>query len=117
MKIGELSARTGVSVRLLRYYEEQGLLASERTPGGHRLYGPEAPQTVRRIRRFLDAGLSTRIIGEILDCVCGSDAEIEPCLTPLLMERLRGVDREIDRLALTRDSLAGLVAATGARPA
>lgn len=60
---------------------------------------------------------STRIIGEILDCVCGSDAEIEPCLSPLLMEQLRGVDREIDRLALTRDSLAGLVAATGGRPA
>ncbi|MEU1259640.1 MerR family DNA-binding transcriptional regulator [Streptomyces chartreusis] len=28
MKIGELSSRTGVSVRLLRYYEEQGLLLS-----------------------------------------------------------------------------------------
>ncbi|MFE6780072.1 MerR family transcriptional regulator [Streptomyces sp. NPDC057702] len=117
MKIGELSARTGVSVRLLRYYEEQGLLASERTPGGHRVYGPDAPLLVRRIRQFLDAGLSTRIIGEILGCVCGSDEEIEPCLGPLLLTRLRGMDQEMDRLALTRESLASLVAATGARPA
>ncbi|MFB6640979.1 MerR family DNA-binding transcriptional regulator [Streptomyces chartreusis] len=38
MKIGELSSRTGVSVRLLRYYEEQGLLLSQRTAGGHRSY-------------------------------------------------------------------------------
>ncbi|WP_199550512.1 MerR family DNA-binding transcriptional regulator, partial [Streptomyces sp. N35] len=45
MKIGQLSAETGVSVRLLRYYEEQGLLASARTPGGHRGYGAGAPPT------------------------------------------------------------------------
>ncbi|MET9774656.1 MerR family transcriptional regulator [Streptomyces sp. NPDC006367] len=114
MKIGELSATTGVSVRLLRYYEEQGLLTSARTPGGHRVYDADAPRIVGRIRQFLDAGLSTRIIGEILSCVCGSDAEIEPCLSPLLLEQLRGVDQEMDRLALTRDSLARLVAATGA---
>ncbi|MDG4859363.1 MerR family transcriptional regulator [Streptomyces sp. T-3] len=117
MKIGELAAGTGVSVRLLRYYEEQGLLASERTPGGHRVYGADAPDTVRRIRQFLDAGLSTRIIGEILTCVCGSAEEIEPCLSPLLLEQLRGVDQEIDRLALTRESLAELVSAAGADPA
>ncbi|MFW6695536.1 MerR family transcriptional regulator [Streptomyces sp. MAR4 CNX-425] len=115
MKIGELSARTGVSVRLLRYYEEQGLLVPERTPGGHRVYGPDAPETVGRIRRFLGAGLSTRLIGEILGCVCGSEEEIEPCLSPLLLERLHGMDQEMDRLALTRESLASLVAATGAR--
>jgi DNA-binding transcriptional MerR regulator len=114
MKIGELSATTGVSVRLLRYYEEQALLTSARTPGGHRVYDADAPRIVGRIRQFLDAGLSTRVIGEILSCVCGSDAEIEPCLSPLLLEQLRGVDREMDRLALTRDSLARLVAATGA---
>ncbi|WP_093618029.1 MerR family transcriptional regulator [Streptomyces indicus] len=114
MKIGELSARTGVSVRLLRYYEEQGLLTSERTSGGHRVYDAQAPETVRRIRQFLAAGLSTRIIGEILSCVCGSDAEIEPCLSPLLLEQLRGVDQEMDRLALTRESLAALVTAAGA---
>ena len=31
MKIGELSRRTGVSVRMLRYYEGEGLLAPQRT--------------------------------------------------------------------------------------
>ena len=31
MQIGELSARTGASVRMLRYYEEQGLLEPRRT--------------------------------------------------------------------------------------
>ncbi|MBC9712116.1 MerR family transcriptional regulator [Streptomyces sp. TRM66268-LWL] len=111
MKIGQLSAETGVSIRLLRYYEEQGLLTSTRTPGGHRVYGADAPATVRRIRRFLDAGLSTRIIAEIIECVCGSEQEIEPCLSPLVLAELSRVDQELERLALTRESLAELVAA------
>lgn len=38
MRIGELAAKAGVSVRALRYYEEQNLLASERSPGGQRHY-------------------------------------------------------------------------------
>ncbi|WP_433252810.1 MerR family DNA-binding transcriptional regulator [Actinomadura nitritigenes] len=40
MKIGDLSRETGVAVRLLRYYESQGLLTSERTEGGHHLFPP-----------------------------------------------------------------------------
>ncbi|NGO14014.1 MerR family transcriptional regulator [Streptomyces sp. HC44] len=109
MKIGELSRETGVSVRLLRYYEEQGLLAAERTTGGHRSYDADAPRTVRRIRAFLDAGLNTRVIREILDCVCGSDAEVEPCLTPMLLDQLRGIEQRIAELEGSRVSLAEIL--------
>jgi hypothetical protein len=38
MRIGELRRRTGVSERLLRYYEEQGLLRPQRRPSGYREY-------------------------------------------------------------------------------
>lgn len=34
MRIGDLAARTGVGIRSLRYYEEQGLLTSTRSGGG-----------------------------------------------------------------------------------
>jgi len=37
--IGELSCRTGVPARLLRYYEEQDLLHPERDSNGYRRYG------------------------------------------------------------------------------
>ncbi|POX52145.1 MerR family transcriptional regulator [Streptomyces sp. Ru71] len=110
MKIGELSRTTGVSVRLLRYYEEQGLLDADRTPGGQRVYDTDAPATVRRIRTLLDAGLPTRLIREVLDCVCGSDAEVEPCLTPLLLEQLRDIEDRIAGLEGSRRSLARLLA-------
>ncbi|MFE1906203.1 MerR family transcriptional regulator [Streptomyces gardneri] len=115
VRIGELSDATGVSVRLLRYYEEQGLLVPERTPGGQRVYGSDAVAVVRRIRTLLGAGLPTRVIAEVLDCVCGSEAEIEPCLSPLLVARLDAIDGQIQDLQGTRSSLAALVAATEGR--
>lgn len=46
LTIGELSARTGVAPSALRFYEERGLIASERTAAGHRRY-PRA--TTRRV--------------------------------------------------------------------
>ncbi|MEW1835674.1 MerR family DNA-binding transcriptional regulator [Microbacterium sp. NPDC079995] len=36
MKIGEVTARTGIPQRMLRYYEEQGLLTSARAGNGYR---------------------------------------------------------------------------------
>jgi DNA-binding transcriptional MerR regulator len=69
MRIGELSARTGVSRRLLRYYEEQGLLASSRSPSGQRHYDDEHVQRVRLIRAFLAAGMSSNTIAEMVPCM------------------------------------------------
>ncbi|WP_344013572.1 MerR family DNA-binding transcriptional regulator [Nocardiopsis exhalans] len=42
MRIGELSRRTGASVRLLRYYEEQGLIGSTRSASGQRHFTEDA---------------------------------------------------------------------------
>jgi predicted transcriptional regulator len=55
MLIGELSARTGVSQRLLRYYEEQGLLQPARDPNGYRRYGENMVTTVHQVRALLAA--------------------------------------------------------------
>ena len=53
MRIGELSRRTGVNERLLRYYEQQGLLRPERLPSGYRAYRASDVAVVRRIRALL----------------------------------------------------------------
>ncbi|WP_343245079.1 hypothetical protein [Streptomyces sp. SID14478] len=68
--------------------------------------------TVRRIRAFLAAGLPTRVIREVLDCVCGSEAEVEPCLTPMLRDQLRDIEERIEALEGSRASLAGILAVT-----
>lgn len=59
LRIGELSRRTGVSVELLRAWERRyALLAPSRTAGGFRLYGDDDERRVRRMRGYLDAGVS-----------------------------------------------------------
>ncbi|MBI0380775.1 MerR family DNA-binding transcriptional regulator, partial [Streptomyces albiflaviniger] len=62
MRIGELARRTGVSERSLRYYEQQGLMTAERTPGGHREYGEGAVDRVIRIQELYAAGLCSEKI-------------------------------------------------------
>ncbi|MFD7504614.1 MerR family transcriptional regulator [Streptomyces sp. NPDC059850] len=69
MRIGELSERTGTSRRLLRYYEEQGLILPLRCANGYRAYDERNVDRVLQIRGLLDAGLPTRIIKQILPCL------------------------------------------------
>lgn len=69
MRIGELSRRTGVSVRSLRYYEEQGLLAPARTPGGQREYPDTAADRVILVQQLFAAGLHSGRIAQILPCM------------------------------------------------
>ncbi|MFD7918070.1 MerR family transcriptional regulator [Streptomyces sp. NPDC059740] len=112
MRIGELAARTGVSVRALRYYEEQGLLDAERSPSGQRHYAESAVDRVRLIQQLYAAGLSSGTIVELLPCV------VEGRATPPLLERLTAerehVDRRVTELAKVRDRLdAVITAATG----
>lgn len=69
MRIGELSSRTGVSVRSLRYYEEQGLLHPQRTDSGQRVYTDDAIERVRFFQSMFAAGLSSQRIYELLPCM------------------------------------------------
>jgi DNA-binding transcriptional MerR regulator len=56
--IGELAAQTETTTRALRYYEEQGLLESDRTPSGYRIYSPDAVTRVRNVRDLLASGFT-----------------------------------------------------------
>ncbi|WP_155368213.1 MerR family transcriptional regulator [Catellatospora vulcania] len=108
MRIGDLSAATGASTRSLRYYEQQGLLASERSTGGQRHYPASAVERVGLIQSLLQAGLSSSTIHDVLPCISE-----EAIRTPWLAERLRTelnrVEVQLDALHRTRDILADLV--------
>ncbi|PZT68966.1 MerR family transcriptional regulator [Streptomyces sp. SW4] len=107
MRIGELSRRTGVSPRLLRYYEAQGLLEAERGPNAYREYDETAVPTVRRIRALLDAGLSTEVIREVLPCVRDERPTFDWCeeLRRLLESQLASVNARMATLDHTRRTL------------
>jgi DNA-binding transcriptional MerR regulator len=109
MLIGELSRRTGVSRRLLRYYEEQGLLEVTRRANGYRDYDDDAVTVVQRVRLLLDAGLPTEVIRRVLPCVRGTGQDLEWCteLRTLLTGELRVLDDRIDELQRRRGALAG----------
>ncbi len=95
MKIGELSRRTGVPTRLLRYYEEQDLLHPERTENGYRFYGEPAVLDVQQIRGLLDSGLTTEMIRAILPYLSGPEEIHVPAeyLTPETAALLSGLYR------------------------
>lgn len=114
MKIGELSRRTGVSQRLLRYYEQQGLLTSERAPSGYRYYPEEAVTVVAQIRNLLAAGLNTETIRTVLPCARGELPVLEPCpdLVATLRTQLAAIDDRLTCLQGTRNTLADYLAAT-----
>ncbi|MGI5472714.1 MerR family transcriptional regulator [Streptomyces sp. CA-132043] len=110
MRIGELSERTGTPRRLLRYYEEQGLIVADRCANRYRAYDERFVDRVRQIRGLLDAGLPTRIIKQVLPCldkprnIHFSDATPE-MLATLEREKDRMTDR-IRCLTRNRDALA-----------
>ncbi|KVS41305.1 MerR family transcriptional regulator [Burkholderia vietnamiensis] len=79
MKIGELARRAGVSRRMLRYYEQEGLLQPARTESGYRNYGEAEVQTAQRIRMLSSAGLKVETIRVLLPCMLGDQPIFEPC--------------------------------------
>jgi DNA-binding transcriptional MerR regulator len=89
MRIGELAERTGVSRRLLRYYEEQGLLVPSRALNGYREYGEPHVDVVLQIAGLLDAGLPTRIIAQLLPCLDQPQTIYVPDVTPEMLATLR----------------------------
>lgn len=99
MRIGELSERTGTPRRLLRYYEEQGLIVAARAANGYRDYDEFFVDRVLQIRGLLDAGLPTRIIKQILPCLDKPRIIHFPDATPEMLATLEGErDRMTERI-------------------
>ncbi|MGG7569721.1 MerR family transcriptional regulator [Streptomyces sirii] len=101
----EMTQRSGVHERSLRYYEKQGLLAPQRLSSGYREYSEADLETVRRIRCLLMAGLSTVVIAQVLPCLRDDDGRFAPAC-PDLVGQLRGererMTREIEALNTSR---------------
>lgn len=108
MKIGELSRRTGISVRMLRYYEGEGLLSPQRTDAGYRDYGPAEEETVRRIKVLGSAGMTLETIQRLLPCVQNTNPAFTPCneLRKILAQQVGLIDDRIETLTQSRTILA-----------
>lgn len=108
MRIGELAAKTGVSVRSLRYYEEQGLLVAQRSGSGQRHYAEVAVERVRMIQEMYAAGMTSQVIGGMLPCL--ATGEVSPQMVDRLAEQRERIDRSLRELQSARDRLDGVIA-------
>jgi len=67
MNIGEAAKSSGVSAKMIRYYEQTRLIPSAgRTASGYRTYSNTDVQMLRFIRRARDLGFQVDTIGELL---------------------------------------------------
>lgn len=111
MRIGELSERIGTSRRLLRYYEQQGLIAAARGTNGYREYDEAIVDRVLQVRGLLDAGLPTRIIKQLLPCLSDPDSifcpeDATPEIVATLERERERMEERIRLLTRNRDAIA-----------
>jgi MerR family transcriptional regulator, thiopeptide resistance regulator len=101
-KVGELATATGLTVRTLHHYEEIGLLvASQRTPAGHRLYDDTDVERLYRICLLRRLGLPLAEIAHALD-------DPEWNIKAALLAHLAEVERQLEVGARLRSRLARL---------
>jgi DNA-binding transcriptional MerR regulator len=86
MQIGEVAARTGLSLRTIRYYEEMGLVVpSARTTGGFRLYTEADVDRLTIIKRMKPLGFTLEEMSGLLATLDGLEkAPTEPERAELL---------------------------------
>ena len=98
MQIGEVSERTGLSLRTIRYYEEVGLVPpSARSKGGFRLYTDTDVERLQLVRQMKPLDFSLEDMRDLLSVVDSLDAD-DGVDTPGSRETL------IDRLAMYHEA-------------
>ncbi|MEY2426018.1 MAG: MerR family transcriptional regulator, redox-sensitive transcriptional activator SoxR [Actinomycetota bacterium] len=106
LTIGEAAARLGINTSVLRFYEDQGLITSERSEGGQRRYARDVLRRVSFIRAAQQVGLHLREVREHLQTLPPDRAptkdEWEAFAEewrPRLEEQIRTLEGMRDRLA------------------
>jgi DNA-binding transcriptional MerR regulator len=115
MRIGEVAGRTGVAPRLVRYYEQQGLLTARRAANGYRTYTEDDVERVSRVAGMVRAGIPTRLIKVLLDMEDAAAQEHPTCprtVAELLAAELGGIEDRIACLTRSRDTIREFLART-----
>lgn len=118
--IGEVAARTGVTERTLRYYEELGLLTPRRDAGGRRRYDAEHVDRLYRIRLLRELGTPVAQLdldrSDLLALTSGHLSELDRRIGDATRqrERVRAVEeRLMSGQAPTDVELIGVLAGLG----
>lgn len=114
MQIGEVAARTELSLRTIRQYEDNGLVVpSAASPGGFPLYTDADVSRLMVVRRMKPLGFTLDETRELLRAVDllaaerpGTDTELDPDERAALVARVRGYEQAAaERVAELRAQL------------
>ncbi|GAA1535397.1 MerR family transcriptional regulator [Streptomyces albidochromogenes] len=122
MQIGEVAARTELSLRTIRHYEETGLVVpSARSQGGFRLYTETDVQRLMVVRRMKPLGFTLDQMRDLLDATdrldSGSGLEVRE--REALVDRVRAYEQaateQVDKLRVQLARAEDFAATLGAR--
>ena len=109
MNIGQAAKHSGLSAKMIRYYESIGLLqAAHRTDSGYRLYGKDDLHTLAFIKRSRDMGFSLEEVGKLLT-LWQDRARASADVKSLAGQHIEELNRKIAELTGLRDTLQDLV--------
>lgn len=109
MKIGEFSQQSGISVRMLRFYETAGLLVPRRTAQGWRDYDAADIGFIRKAALLNRAGVPLKDLALMRDCLRDEPQDFCADLRARLVATRAGLATEIVRLQQSERLLAGLL--------
>lgn len=108
LRITQVAQAAGVNRETLRYYERRGLLeATDRSPGGHRLYDQRAVQTLRIIKAAQRLGFTLDEVADLIEA--GRPRGRTPGLQARATDKLVEVEARIADLITIRDNLRAAV--------
>jgi MerR family mercuric resistance operon transcriptional regulator len=111
LRRGQVAAGADVNIETLRYYERRGLLADpQRSPGGHRLYPPEAVTVLRVIKAAQRLGFTLDEVAELLELGQHRHGKRgDAGLQGRAKRKLDEIDERIADLMTVRDNLTSAV--------
>ena len=112
MKVGEVAAQAGVSVRSVRHYERAGLVHAQRRPNGYREFDAGAVERVRAIRDLLESGFTVEDVLSLASCLQGAPGDCSCCSQTVAVyrDKLARIDQQVRMLTGLRERITQRIA-------